>query len=118
MPSGAFVSSAGNQIKNLLGKCDYNAVRKGQETVGSLAGAWLLRERPTCTMPKPSIIRPIARISPKINVDRLLTTLSGSFGVVADTVVTPTVAISMTAINKVYFFVSLVMFFMLILKNG
>ena len=34
-----------------------------------------MSERPTCTIPKPSKIIPIARISPKIKSDRLLTTV-------------------------------------------
>jgi len=38
LPGGAFVSSAGNQIKNLLGKSNHNTSREGQEAVGSLAG--------------------------------------------------------------------------------
>ena len=41
-------------------------------------GSWLFRDRPTCTIPNPSRIRPMARIREKINVDRLLTTVSGS----------------------------------------
>ena len=41
-------------------------------------GSWLFKDRPTCTIPNPSRIRPMARIREKINVDRLLTTVSGS----------------------------------------
>ena len=36
-------------------------------------------ERPICTIPNPKRIIPIARISPKINSYRLLTTARGSF---------------------------------------
>lgn len=41
-------------------------------------GSWLLRDRPTCTMPNPSRIMPIALIRLNIKVDRLLTTEIGS----------------------------------------
>ncbi len=42
------------------------------------AGSWLFSDRPTCTMPKPSSIMPIARIRLKMKVERLFTALRGS----------------------------------------
>lgn len=41
-------------------------------------GSWDWKESPTCTIPQPSMIIPIARIIPKIKVDKLLMTVSGS----------------------------------------
>ena len=41
-------------------------------------GSWLLREIPICTIPQPSRIIPTARIRPKIKVERLSITVSGS----------------------------------------
>ena len=41
-------------------------------------GSCDFRDKPTCTIPKPRIIKPIARIKPKIKVERLLITESGS----------------------------------------
>lgn len=54
------------------------------------------RDKPTCTIPNPNKIIPMARISPKINVDRLLITVSGSSA--ANTVLAPAVIISTIAI--------------------
>ena len=41
-------------------------------------GSWDWRERPTWTIPQPSRIRPTARIRPKMNYDKMLTTSRGS----------------------------------------
>ena len=41
-------------------------------------GSWLLRLSPTCTIPNPRRISPIALISPNMKSERLLTTVSGS----------------------------------------
>ncbi len=41
-------------------------------------GSWDCKESPTCTMPQPSRIRPMARIRLKMNSLRLFTTVSGS----------------------------------------
>ena len=59
-------------------------------------GSWLFKDRPTCTTPNPSKIKPIARIREKIKVDRLLITDSGSPA--ANAVVAPTVTVSTSAI--------------------
>ena len=48
-------------------------------------GSWDLSERPTCTIPKPSRIMPMALIRPKINWLRLFTTVSGSVAGAANT---------------------------------
>ena len=50
-------------VKNPLALCD---------------GSWLFKDKPTCTTPKPNRIIPMARINPKINSLKLLTTVSGS----------------------------------------
>ena len=52
-------------------------------------GSWLFKDRPTCTTPNPSKIKPIARIREKIKVDRLLITDNGSPA--ANAVVAPTI---------------------------
>ena len=59
-------------------------------------GSWLFKDRPTCTTPNPSKIKPIARIREKIKVDRLLITDNGSPA--ANAVVAPTVTVSTSAI--------------------
>lgn len=41
-------------------------------------GSWDWRDRPTCTMPQPNRIRPMARIKLKMNSLRLFTTVRGS----------------------------------------
>ena len=41
-------------------------------------GSWDFRERPICTIPKPSMIIPTALASPKMKSERLLTTVMGS----------------------------------------
>ena len=41
-------------------------------------GSWDFRDKPTCTIPKPSRIKPMALIKLKIKLDRLFTTVSGS----------------------------------------
>ena len=58
-----------------------------------------MSERPTCTIPKPSKIIPIARISPKIKSDRLLTTVSGSFAANAVVVIPSANAPTMTIVQ-------------------
>lgn len=42
-------------------------------------GSWDFSDRPICTIPKPSRIRPMARIRPKMKSLRLFTTVMGSF---------------------------------------
>ena len=51
------------RVRNPLARCD---------------GSWLLRDSPTCMMPSPSSIRPIALIRLKIKFERLFTTDIGS----------------------------------------
>ena len=50
-------------------------------------GSWDFSDKPTCTMPKPSIIIPTALIRPKIKFDRLFTTAIGALA--AKAVVVP-----------------------------
>ena len=49
-------------------------------------GSWDFNDRPTCTIPNPNKIRPMARIREKMNVDRLSTAASGSPAAYAYTV--------------------------------
>lgn len=74
-------------------------------------GSWLLRERPTCMMPRPSRIRPIALIRLKMKSDRLFTTVIGFPAAkqqVANTVQVSTAAIYAANI-LLLFFLSLIL---------
>lgn len=79
--------SAGDEGEDLLGEGNDDAACYRQHTVGALGGIVALEDRPTCKIPKPSRMRPMARISEKMKSDRLLTTVSGSSAASAGTAV-------------------------------
>ena len=51
-------------------------------------GSWLLRDRPSWRMPKPSRIRPMARIREKMKSDKFSTIWRGSSAAKAGTIMT------------------------------
>lgn len=59
-------------------------------------GSWDCKDKPTCTMPHPSRIRPTARIRPKIKSERLFTTVNGSLAAKAVMEVPSTIAPAIT----------------------
>ena len=62
-------------------------------------GSCDLSERPICTTPKPVRIRPIARIKPKIKVERLLTADKAPLPSAAKAVTVKQLTMSITAIT-------------------
>ena len=70
--------SAGDQRQDLLGECNDDAARDGQNAVCALRRIVRLERQTNLQEPKPSRIRPTARIREKMNSLRLFTTASGS----------------------------------------
>ena len=66
------------RVRISFAKSNNHAACKGQKAVRPLGRVVDFNDKPTCTMPKPSIIIPTALIRPKIKFDRLLTTAIGS----------------------------------------